>query len=67
MATGKVTVFYILKRQGKVFIIVVENTKSEILLSAIKKLSWATEVYTNIYHGYDTLDASKFHHEIKKY
>ena len=62
-AAGKVAVFGLLKRQGKVFT-VVENTKTEALMPVIvrkiKPYSW---VYTDTYRSYDALDVSKFHHE----
>ena len=63
-AAGKVTVFGLLKRQGKVFTVVVENTKTEtltpVIVRKIKPDSW---VYTDTYRSYDALDVSKFHHE----
>jgi len=63
-AAGKVAVFGLLKRQGKVFTVVVENTKTETLMPVIvrkiKPYSW---VYTDTYRSYDALDVSKFHHE----
>ncbi|SUT85425.1 Transposase and inactivated derivatives [Actinobacillus ureae] len=63
-AAGKVAVFGLLKRQGKVFTVVVENTKTETLLPVIKRKvkpdSW---VYTDTYRSYDALDVSEFHHE----
>lgn len=63
-AAGKVAVFGLLKRQGKVFTLVVENTKSEtlrpVMTRKIKPDSW---VYTDTYRSYDALDVSQFHHE----
>ena len=63
-AAGKVAVFGLLKRQGKVFTVVVENTKTEtltpVIVRKIKPDSW---VYTDTYRSYDVLDVSKFHHE----
>ncbi|KMK51330.1 transposase [[Actinobacillus] muris] len=63
-AARKVVVYGILKRQRKVFTIVVENTKSETVLPVIKRKiktdSWA---YTDNYRSYDALDVSEFHHE----
>ena len=62
-AAGKVAVFGILKRQGKVFTVVVENTKSETLLPVIKrKIKPDSWVYTDTYRSYDALDVSEFHH-----
>ena len=63
-AAGKVAVFGILKRQGKVFTVVVENTKTETLLPVIKrKIKPDSWVYTDTYRSYDALDVSEFHHE----
>ena len=62
-AAGKVAVFGLLKRQGKVFTVVVENTKSETLLPVIKrKIKPDSWVYTDTYRSYDALDVSEFHH-----
>ena len=65
-AAGKVAVFGILKRNGKVFSIVVENTKQENLLPVIKrKIMPDSIVYTDCYKSYDVLDVSEFtHHRI---
>ncbi|MFQ1048670.1 IS1595 family transposase [Avibacterium paragallinarum] len=63
-AAGKVAVFGLLKRQGKVFTVVVENTKSETLLPVIKrKIKPDSWVYTDTYRSYDALDVSEFHYE----
>ncbi|MDG6359981.1 IS1595 family transposase [Glaesserella parasuis] len=63
-AAGKVAVFGILKRQGKVFTVVVNDTKTTtpmpVIARKIKPDSW---VYTDTYHSYDALDVSEFHHE----
>lgn len=57
---GKVAVFGLLKRQGKVFTVVVKNTKGETLMPVItrniKPDSW---VYTDTYRSYDALDVSE--------
>ena len=65
-AAGKVAVFGILKRYGKVYTIVVENTKQDTLLPVIKrKIMPDSIVYTDCYKGYDVLDVSEFtHHRI---
>ncbi len=65
-ATGKVAVFGILKRNGKVFTIAVENTKKDTLLPVIKrKIMPDRIVYTGCYKSYDVLDVSEFtHHRI---
>lgn len=63
-AAGKVAVFGLLKRQGKVFTVVVENTKSETLLPVItRKIKPDSWVYTDTYRSYDALDVSDFQHE----
>ncbi|MFZ7267258.1 IS1595 family transposase, partial [Avibacterium avium] len=63
-AAGKVAVFGILKRQGKVFTIVVDDTKSKTLLPVItRKIKPDSWVYTDTYRSYDALDVSEFHHE----
>ena len=52
-AAGKVAVFGLLKRQGKVFTVVVENTKTETLMPVIvRKIKLGSWVYTDIYHRY---------------
>lgn len=63
---GKVAVFGILKRNGKVFTIVVENTKQYALLTVIKrKIMPDSIVYTDCCKSYDVLDVSEFtHHRI---
>ena len=63
-AAGKVAVFGLLKRQGKVFTVVVENTKTETLMPVIvRKIKPDSWVYTDTYRSYDALDVSKFHNE----
>ena len=44
-AAGKVVVFGILKRNGRVYTIVVDNAKSESLLPVIKKKSCLTVLF----------------------
>ncbi|MDO4906299.1 IS1595 family transposase [Neisseria sp.] len=65
-AAGKVAVFGILKRQGKVFTLVVDNTGQDTLLPVIKKKIMPDSiVYTDCYKNYDVLDVSGFiHHRI---
>lgn len=63
-AAGKVAVFGILKRQGKVFTVVVENTRSETLMPVItRKIKPDSWVYTDTYASYNALDVSEFCHE----
>jgi transposase len=62
-AAGKVVVFGMLKRHGKVFTVVVENTKTKTLMNEIaRKIKPDSVVYTDAYHSYDALDVSEFHH-----
>ena len=63
-AAGKVAVFGILKRQGKVFTVVVNDTQSKTLMPVIaRKIKPDSWVYTDTYRSYDALDVSEFHHE----
>jgi transposase len=62
-AAGKVAVFGMLKRQGKVFTVIVENTKADTLMPVIaRKIKPDSIVYTDGYYSYDALDVSAFHH-----
>ena len=63
-AAGKVAVFGILKRGGKVYTKVVINTKSETLMPLItRKIAPDSMVYTDCYRSYNALDVSGFYHE----
>ncbi|MDG6275311.1 IS1595 family transposase [Glaesserella parasuis] len=63
-AAGKVAVLGILKRQGKVFTVVVNDTKTTTLMPVIaRKIKPDSWVYTDTYRSYDALDVSEFHHE----
>jgi transposase len=63
-AAGKVVVFGILKRKGKVYTVVVRDTRKETLLPVItRKIAPDSVVYTDGYYIYDSLDVSVFHHE----
>lgn len=58
-AAGKVAVFGLLKRNGKVYTVVVPNAKSATLLPIIReKVKPDSIVYTDTFHSYDVLDAS---------
>ncbi|MGN6928193.1 IS1595 family transposase, partial [Neisseria sp. P0015.S010] len=60
---GKVVVFGILKRNGRVSTVVVDNAKSETLLPVIKKKIMPDSiVYTDSLSSYDKLDVSGFIH-----
>ena len=62
-AAGKVAVFGILKRQGKVYTVVVDDTKTNTLTPVIKrKIMPDSIVYTDCYRSYNALDVSEFHH-----
>ena len=62
-AAGKVVVFGILKRNGRVYTVVVDNAKSETLLPVIKrKIMPDNIVYTDSLSSYDKLDVSGFIH-----
>ena len=63
-AAGKVAVFGILKRGGKVYTVVVEDTKSSTLMPVItRKIAPDSIVYTDTYKSYNALDAGSFHHQ----
>lgn len=63
-AAGKVAVFGILKRGGKVFTKVVNDTKTGTLLPLIvRKIAPDSIVYTDCYGSYNALDVSAFYHE----
>ena len=60
-AAGKVVVFGILRRNGRVYTVIVDNAKSETLLPVIKKKIMPDSiVYTDSLNNYDRLDTSGF-------
>ena len=62
-AAGKTIVFGMLKRHGKVYTVIVDNTKTITLMAEIaRKIRPDSIVYTDDYHSYDALDVSDFHH-----
>jgi transposase len=62
-ASGKVAVFGILKRGGKVYTKVVSDAKTETLLPIIKrKILPDSIVYTDCFRSYNVLDVSEFKH-----
>ena len=62
-AAGKVVVFGILKRNGRVYTVVVDNAKSDTLMPVIKqKIMPDSIVYTDSLSSYDKLDVSGFIH-----
>lgn len=59
-AAGKVAVFGILKRHGKIYILIVENTKQDTLLPVIRrKIMPDSMVYTDCCKSCDVLDVSE--------
>ena len=64
-AAGKMVVFGILKRGGKVYTKVIQDTKTNTLMPIIReKIVPDSVVYTDCYHSYNVLDVSEFHHRI---
>ena len=62
-ATGKVAVFGLLKRGGKVYTAIIPNAKTETLLPIIQeKVKPDSIVYTDTFRAYNALDVSDFHH-----
>ena len=62
-AAGKVPVFGILKRGGKVYTHVISDTKSATLMPIIReKIKPDSIVYTDCYRSYNALDVSEFKH-----
>jgi len=63
-AAGKMIVFGLLKRQGKVYTLVVENTKTSTLMPIIfSKIKPDSVVHTDSYRSSNVLDVSQFHHK----
>ena len=62
-AAGKVVVFRLLKRNGKVYTVTVANTQSATLLPIIReKVRLDSVVYTDCHSAYNVLDVSEFNH-----
>lgn len=62
-ACGKVPVFGLLKRGGKVYAVVIKDAKSNTLMPIIKeKVIPVSVVYTDSFRSYNTLDTSGFKH-----
>ena len=62
-AAGKVVVFGILKRRGKVFTKIVPDARRSTLLPVIeRKIAPDSVVYTDSWKAYNALDVSNFHH-----
>ena len=62
-SAGKVPVFGLLKRGGKVFVLPVPDAKRTTLMPIIRsKIRPDSIVYTDCFTPYDALDVSEFHH-----
>jgi transposase len=62
-AGGKVAVFGLLKRNGKVYTKIIANAKSETIIPIIKeKVMPDSIVYTDCFRSYNSLDVSGFRH-----
>ena len=62
-AAGKVPVFGLLKRNGKVFTVIIPDAKTETLLLIIReKVKPDSIVYTDTFRSYNALDVSEFKH-----
>jgi transposase len=62
-AAGKIPVFGLLKRGGKVFVLPVADAKSTTLMPIIrKKIKPDSLVYTDTFGSYNVLDVSEFKH-----
>ena len=62
-AAGKVPVFGLLKRNGKVYTVVIPDAKTETLIPIIReKVKPDSIVYTDTWRSYNALDVSEFKH-----
>ena len=62
-AAGKVAVFGLLKRGGKVYTAIIPNAKTETLLPIIREVVTPDSiVYTDYFKSYNALDVSEFYH-----
>ena len=62
-AAGKVAVFGLLKRNGKVYTVTVPNIQTATLFPIIREqVKPDSIVYTDCYRSYDVLDVSEFSH-----
>lgn len=62
-AAGKVAVFGLLKRGGKVYTAIIPNAKTETILPIIReRVEPDSIVYTDTFKAYNALDVSDFHH-----
>jgi len=62
-AAGKVAVFGLLKRGGKVYTAIIPNAKTDTLLPIIREVATPDSiVYTDYFTSYNALDVSEFYH-----
>ena len=62
-AAGKMPVFGLLKRGGKVHAVIIPNARSDTLIPIIReKIRPDSIVYTDAFGSYDVLDVSEFRH-----
>ena len=62
-AAGKIPVFGLLKRNGRVYVAIIQNVSSATLFPIIRdKIKPDSIVYTDSFKSYDALDVSEFHH-----
>ena len=62
-AAGKVPVFGLLKRNGRVYVAIIPNASSATLFPIIRdKIKPDSIVYTDSFRSYDALDVSEFRH-----
>jgi len=62
-AAGKVPVFGLLKRGGRVYIVMINDAKAHMLLGIIKdRIKPDSIVYADSLRSYDVLDISEIHH-----
>ena len=62
-AAGKVPVFGLLKRGGRVYTVMIPNARSTTLLPIMERMILPDSVvYSDAFKSYDALDVSDFHH-----
>lgn len=62
-AAGKVVVFGLLKRGGKVYTAIIPDVRTDTLLPIIpEQVQPESIVYTDAFRAYNALDVSEFHH-----
>jgi transposase len=63
-AAGKVPVFGLLKRNGKVYSCVIPDAKEQTLIPIIRqKIKPDSIIYSDCFKSYNALDVSEFHHK----